>query len=352
MQHYRIDLVSDTTTRPTAAMRRAMAEAIVGDEQKHEDPTTNRLAAMVAELTGKEAAVFLPSGAMCNQIAIRVHCRPGDEIMVHRTAHIFNYEGAGHAALSGATAMPLEGPRGMFTADAVQAAVRPQSNHHSRSRLLCVEQTTNMGGGAVWPLDQVREVCAAARAHGMATHLDGARLLNAVVATGIPAHTWCEPFDSVWIDFSKGLGAPVGAVLAGDRAFIREAWRAKHQFGGAMRQSGIIAAAAIHALEHHIERLAEDHDNARRLGGLLEAIPGVRVESPIETNMVFFDVAEAGLTGAELIRRIAADGVRVSPGGRPTRLRAVTHLDVTGTMIDDAAAAIAKAVGAGKGSDL
>src|SRR5918996_680354 len=241
-----IDLSSDTVTRPTREMRRFMCEAEVGDEQKHEDATVNLLQEMVADLLGKEAAVFLPSGTMCNEIALRVHCRPGDEMLAHRTAHLIHFETGGPAALAGVNVRSLDGPRGQFDAAALEAEIRPDSRYAPRSRLVWVEQTSNLGGGSIWPLPRIRAVTDVARRHRLATHLDGARLMNAVVASGIAAGDWGAPFDSAWIDFTKGLGAPVGAVLAGSREFIAEAWRWKQGIGGAMRQAGVLAAACLH----------------------------------------------------------------------------------------------------------
>lgn len=331
----RIDLYSDTTTRPSPEMRRFMSMAEVGDEQRKEDPTVNRLVELVCELLGKEDAVYLPSGTMCNQIAIRVHCGHGDEIIMDRTAHPFNSETGGAAALSGATIYPLEGERGIFSAAQVEAVIRNKtSNHVPRSRLVSVEQTSNGGGGTIWPLETIHEVCAVADQHGLVKHMDGARIMNAVVATGIPAKDYAAPFDSVWVDFSKGLGAPVGAALAGSKEFIREAWRWKTQFGGAMRQSGIIAAGAIYALEHNVERLAEDHANAQLLARGLAEIEGISVE-PVETNLVFFKLAGFSVTGQAFNEALTKHGLRVSVSG-PTRLRAVTHLDVSSAQIEEA----------------
>ena len=249
-----VDLFSDTVTRPTPEMRRFMCDAEVGDEQKFEDPTVNLLQEMVAELLGKEAALFLPSGTMCNEIAIRVHCRPGEEMIAHRTAHPIHFESGGPAALAGVNVSPLDGPRGQYSAATAEAAIRaPEVRYFPRSRLLWVEQTSNLGGGSVWPLREVEAVTAVARRHGLATHMDGARLMNAVVASGVAARDYAAPFDSAWIDFTKGLGAPVGAAIAGSRAFIAEAWRLKQQMGGAMRQAGIIAAGGVFALRHNVE---------------------------------------------------------------------------------------------------
>jgi len=333
-----VDLYSDTVTRPTAAMRRFMCEALVGDEQKFEDPTVNLLCEMVADLLGKESAVFLPSGTMCNEIALRVHARPGEEVIAHHTAHPIHFETGGPGALAGVNMRSIDGPRGQYDAVAVEAAVRPASRHLPRTRLVWVEQTSNLGGGSVWPLARLHDVTAAARRHGLATHLDGARLLNAVVATGVSAREYAAPFDSAWIDFTKGLGAPVGAALAGSRDFIDEAWRCKQQMGGAMRQAGIIAAAGVYALRHHVERLAEDHANARRLADRLAGLPGVRLDpATVETNIVFFDVAD-GHSAEGVIAGLLERGVRMGALG-PRTIRAVTHLDVDADAIDRAVSA-------------
>ncbi|MBW1918991.1 MAG: threonine aldolase family protein [Deltaproteobacteria bacterium] len=334
MNNIRIDLFSDTITKPTPEMRKFMSRAEVGDEQQKEDPTVNRLVEMVCDLLGKEDAVFLPSGTMCNQIAFRVYCRPGDEIIMDETAHTRHYETGGPAALSGASIYPVPGKRGIFSSLELESAIRPQSNHEPRSRVVLIEQTSNLGGGSIWPLDTIEAVCRVAHAHDLACHMDSARLMNAVVATGVSAREYASHFDSLWIDFSKGLGAPVGAALAGTREFIREAWRWKHQFGGAMRQAGIIAAGGIYALEHHVERLAEDHENARILARGLAQIKGIEVE-PVETNLVFFDVSGLGVTAQAFNERLMTKGVRVSTLGK-TRARAVTHLDVSRSQVEQA----------------
>jgi threonine aldolase len=330
----RIDLFSDTITKPTLAMRKFMAEAPVGDEQQKEDPSVNKLVEMVCDLLGKEDALYLPSGTMCNQIAFRVHCRPGDEIIMDESAHTRHYETGGPAALTGAMTYPLPGKRGVFTAEQLEAAVRPASNHLPRSRVVLVEQTSNLGGGSIWPLDGIQSVCAAARRHNMVCHMDGARLLNAVAATAVKARTYAGPFDSVWIDFSKGLGAPVGAALAGTEGFIQEAWRWKHQFGGAMRQAGIVAAGAVYALNHHVERLAEDNENAQTLARGLAEIEGIVVE-PVETNLIFFDVSGLGVTAEAFNALLTEKGARISVLGK-TRGRAVTHLDVSREQVKEA----------------
>jgi threonine aldolase len=335
-----IDLFSDTVTRPSPAMRQAMANAEVGDEQRKLDPTVNQLQEMVAELLGKEAALFLPSGTMCNQISFAVHCKPGDEIIMDVFAHPFNYEGGGPAAVSGALIRPIQGTRGVYTADQVSTAIKGNAYGHSRSRAISVEQTTNIAGGALWSLEAIRSVCARAREHKLINHMDGARLLNAQVASGIPAGEFATTFDSVWIDLSKGLGCPVGAVLAGSSDFIEQAWYVKHRLGGAMRQAGIIAAAGIYALEHNIERLAEDHANARRLAIGLASIKGITLDPElVQTNIVMFEARNAPALAA----RLEEKGVSLSVYG-PTRLRGVTHLDVTGADIDRAILAVKEAM--------
>ena len=318
-----VNLFSDTQTRPTEAMRQAMAHAEVGDEQRLADPTVNALQERVAELLGQEAAVFLPSGTMCNAIAFRLHVRPGgDEVILDRTSHPVNYEAGGPAALSGAMLRALDGDGGIFTADQVEAAVRPAGDRYGpRSRLVSVEQTTNIGGGRVWPLEQVRAVLDVAARHELRTHMDGARLMNAVVASGVPAAEFAGGFDTAWIDFTKGLGAPVGAVLAGSRELIDEAWRYKQMIGGAMRQAGIVAAAGLYALDHHVERLADDHANARRLAEGLAELPGVDIDlARVETNIVVFGVPDAfALSGAPVRARRAAHAARSATACAPSR---------------------------------
>ena len=333
-----VDLQSDTVTKPTLAMRRFMCDAPVGDEQKGEDPTVNQLQEMVADLLGKEAALFLPSGTMCNEIAMRVHCRPGEEMLAHRTAHPIHFETGGPAALAGVNVRALDGERGQFEAAAVEEAVRPDSRYAPRSRLLWVEQTSNLGGGSVWPLARIESVVQAGRRHRLTTHMDGARLMNAVVASGVSARAFAAPFDTAWIDFTKGLGAPVGAAIAGSREFIAEAWRCKQQMGGAMRQAGIIAAGGVYALRHHVERLAEDHALARRLAAGLADLPGIKLDpADVETNIVVFDVTGT-LDAPTAVARLLAMGVRMGALG-PRSIRAVTHLDVDAAGIDRALSA-------------
>ena len=336
-----VNLYSDTQTLPSAAMRRAMAEAEVGDEQRGLDPTVNALQERVAELLGHEAALFLPSGTMCNQIALRLHTRPlGDEVYLHRGSHPVIAEAGGAAALAGAQLFELDGAGGMFGAEALAAALRdPADRHQPRSRLVCIEQTTNLGGGRIWPLAEVEAVLAVARENGLRAHLDGARLLNAAVASGVDAAAYAGGFDTAWIDFSKGLGAPVGACLAGSRETIAEAWRYKQMYGGAMRQAGIVAAGALYALEHNVRRLAEDHANARALAAGLAAIDGVAIDpATVETNIVIFEVPDP----AALLAGLAARGIELSGFGQ--RLRAVTHLDVDAAAIDRTLAAVRELV--------
>jgi threonine aldolase len=342
-----IDLASDTKTKPTAAMRAAMAAADVGDERANEDPTVNRLVERCAALLGKEAGVFLPSGTMANEIALSVHCRPGEEVVCDATSHIIGFEGGGPAALAGVMIQPLDGRRGIFDADALHGAIRPDRPYAPRQRLVVVEQTSNLGGGAIWPRATLDAVADVAHEAGLSTHMDGARLLNATVASGVAASDFARGFDSVWIDFSKGLGAPGGAVLTGSRAFCDEAFRAKLRWGGAMRQSGIIAAACDYALDHHVARLADDHANARRLADGLAAIGGIAIApGEVETNLVYFELAERGLTAAAFCAALLARGVRMTEMGR-SRVRAVTHLDIDAAMIDRAIAEAAAVLARG-----
>jgi threonine aldolase len=324
-----VNLYSDTQTRPTEGMRRAIASADVADEQRLADPTTNRLQERVAELLGQEAALFLPTGTMCNQISFRLHARPGgDELILDRTAHPIIAEAGGPASNAQLMIHALDGEGGIFSAQQVQAAIRDPGNRYlPRSRVVSVEQTTNMGGGRVWRLDSVKSVLEVARAHDLRAHMDGARLMNAVVASGTSAAEFAGGFDTAWLDFTKGLGAPVGAVLAASRELIDEAWRWKQQMGGSFRQSGIVAAGCLYALDHHVERLAEDHDNARALANGLADL-GLDVVPP-ETNIVIFSAPEG------FVERMARHAVELS-GTPDGRVRAVTHLDVDGDAIDAA----------------
>lgn len=338
----RVNLYSDTQTKPSRAMKQAMMEAEVGDEQHGSDPTVLTLCDRMAALLGKEAAIFLPTGTMCNQVAVLVQCRAGDEILAHHTAHIATSEGGAPWALAGVQVSPLDGSNGMFSVDALAAAIRPVSRYSPTQRMVEVEQTANFGGGAVWPLETLNEVAATAHAHGMVTHMDGARLMNAVVAAGVPAAEMVAGYDTVWLDFTKGLGAPLGAVLAGSSEFIDAAWRWKQRLGGSMRQGGICAAACLYALDHNVDRLAEDHENARALARSLAQIEGLSVEQP-ETNLVFFDTRGAGMTAEELADRVRPAGVLLSAMGQH-RARACTHLDVTTAQVMEAASVIRDAV--------
>jgi threonine aldolase len=328
----RINLLSDTQTRPTPAMREAIARAEVGDEQIGDDPTVNLLCERVADLLGKQAAVFLPSGTMCNVVATLVHCRPGDEILAHETAHIIAREGGAHAALGGFQIMSLPGADGQFSPDAFRKALHPRTRYQPPQTLISVEQTANIGGGTIWKKAALDEVVKIAGDNGLATHMDGARLLNATVATGIAARDMAAGWDSAWIDFSKGLGAPVGAVIAGSRDFIDEVWRWKQRLGGSMRQAGICAAACVHALDHHVDRLADDHANARALTRGLAQIAGIEVQQP-ETNLVFFTPDGSGVGGEKMVGALRQRGVLLAM--MDGRIRACTHLDVTAEMIEE-----------------
>jgi threonine aldolase len=320
-----IDLRSDTITRPTQAMRRAMCEAAVGDDVFGEDPTVNRLEEYVAELLGKEAALYAPSGTMCNQIAVSVGTDRGDEVLLHEGSHIFNYEAGAPALLSSVQIKPLPGEGGVVSADTVRAAARSEDVHFPRPRLLCLENTHNTAGGKVFPLEDFASAATAARELGMKVHLDGARLFNAQAATGTPAREWCEHADTVSVCSSKGLGAPVGSLLAGDEETIRKARRVRKAFGGGMRQAGVIAAGSLYAFEHHTERLVEDHERARKLAAGLEKA-GYRAGPP-ETNIVLVETGEADL----FLRALAREGVLATPG-RAGFVRLCTHLDVGDTL--------------------
>jgi threonine aldolase len=319
-----IDLRSDTVTKPTPAMREAMATAEVGDDVFGDDPTVQELERATAELLGMEAAVYVASGTMSNQVAVRTHTEPGDEILLDANAHIYYYESGGPAALSGVMCRLLPGVRGIFTAADVRGALRPRNEHFPRTKLLCVENTHNRGGGSVWPIERIAEVHAAAREAGLALHLDGARIWNASVATGVAEREYARYFDSVSVCFSKGLGAPIGSCLVGGAEFIARARRFRKMFGGGMRQAGIIAAGALYALRHHRERLAEDHANARALAEGLAVMDGIELDlDGVETNIVCFDVT--AMPAPQLVAKLAAGGVLVLARSE-TSIRAVTNL--------------------------
>jgi threonine aldolase len=335
-----LDFRSDTVTKPTAGMRAAMAAAEVGDDVLGDDPTVHKLEARVAELLGKEAALFVPSGTMSNLIAVRVHCRPGDEMICEVDAHIYNYEQGGYAQICGVAARTVQGNWGLMQLEQVKGLIRPDNAHFVRTRLLTIENTHNRGGGRVQPYPLVQALTDWARSARLRTHLDGARLWNAYVATGIPPATWAKHFDTVNVCFSKGLGAPVGSALAGPRDLIAEARRHRKVLGGGMRQAGILAAAALYALDHHIERLAEDHANAKRLADGLAQIPFITLMPiPVETNILLFDIDPAWGTAAAFSAVLKEHGVLINATA-PQRLRAVTHLDVTASHVDKALAVL------------
>jgi threonine aldolase len=321
-------------------MRQAMAEAEVGDDVYGEDPTVKVLEQRTAELLGYEAALFVPSGTMANQIAVGVHAAPGDELICEQTSHVYVWEGGGIARLSGVTPRPLPGDRGLLSLADLEGKIRPADDHYVRTRLVWLENTHNRGGGSIYPIESVARIAAWARSKSLALHCDGARLMNAVVASGVSAAEWGRHFDSVSICFSKGLGAPVGSALAGSAEFIRKAHRLRKVFGGGMRQAGVIAAAALYALEHHVERLAEDHEHAQILAQAVAETEGLRLEfGPVETNLVWVAVDPAFGTAPEIVARLRAEGVLVSAVG-PQVLRACTHLDVSREQVEFAAEAI------------
>lgn len=338
-----IDLSSDTATRPSDPMRRAIADAVVGDDQRGEDPSVNALQELACHLLGKEAALFLPTATMSNQIALRVHTRPGDEVLCAEASHIQRYESGGPAVLSGLQLRPIPAPRGVLTPAQIDAAVNLPMPHSPPARLVSLENTHNVAGGTVWSQEETAAVAQAARRHGLGLHLDGARLFNAVTALGVPASEVVAPFDTVTLCLSKGLGAPAGALLLGTKELVGAGRRWKHCFGGAMRQAGILAAAGRYALEHHLPCFAQDHAHAQRLAQGLAQIDGVRLDPWPETNIVFFDVAGTGLSGAEAASRLEAAGVRASALGG-TRLRFVTHRDVSSEQIDAALTACRRAL--------
>ena len=326
---FEIDLRSDTVTKPCQNMRRAMAGAEVGDDVIDIDPTVVKLEQRAAELLGKPAAIFMPSGTMTNQIALRVHCQPGDEFLCESDCHIYNYEQGAFAQLSGLVARTFPGQRGILELEQLVDAIRPAADHMVRTRLICLENTHNRGSGSIYPLQTSQAICQWAHAQGLSTHLDGARLFNAVVATGISAARWSADFDSVSICLSKGLGAPVGSLLAGTTEFVRRARRARKLFGGGMRQVGILAAGGLYALDHNIQRLAEDHEHAQLLGEAIAATPGLKVQAPpIETNMVIFRLASELGPSSNFAAKVAQAGVGVMPFG-PQLIRVVTHRDVS-----------------------
>jgi threonine aldolase len=335
-----VDLRSDTVTKPTDAMRQAMATAEVGDDVLGDDPTVNELERATAEVLGKEAAVYMPSGSMTNQVALRAHTEPGDEVLLAENGHMYLYEAGAPAGISGVMCKLLPAERGMFTADAVRAAIRPRNVHFAPTRLVCVENTSNRGGGSIWPIERIAEVHDAAREAHLSMHLDGARIWNASVATGIPERQYAGYFDSVSVCFSKGLGAPVGSCLAGGAEFIARARRFRKMLGGGMRQAGIIAAGALYGLRNHRDRLADDHANARTLAEGLAATDGIELDpATVETNIVIFRVTAC--PAAELVEKLKTAGVLVLATA-PDSIRAVTNLMVDAQGIRRALAAFAE----------
>jgi len=324
-----IDLRSDTVTKPTIGMRQAMVSADVGDDVYGEDPTVNTLEAMAAELLGKEAGLFVPTGVMGNQLCLRLHTQTGDEVIVESSAHILRYEGGSASSLSGVQLCPVPGTRGVLSPDAVEAAIRRPDLHTPSTTLLCLEQTHNVGGGSVYPLETLQQLTDLARRHGLALHLDGARIFNASVKTGVSVAEYARLFDTVLFCLSKGLGAPIGSMVVSDTARIQKLRRLRKVFGGGMRQVGILAAAGIYALEHHVLRLAEDHGNAKHLAQLLHAIPGLVVDvKSVETNMVMFQVPQVSTSTEQLLEDCGEAGVLLNAVGDRS-FRAVTHLDVS-----------------------
>jgi threonine aldolase len=337
-----IDLRSDTVTRPTAAMRAAMASAEVGDDTFREDPTVLQLQERIADLTGKEAALFVPSGHMGNQICLRVHSGYGNNVICHSGAHIVAFESGSPCALSGLQPLLIETEDGTFSADQVKAKLHPANIHHSRNRIVAMENTHNRCGGAVWPIEKFSAVAEFGHSQGLAVHLDGARLWNACVSSGTEVTHWVQHVDSVSMCFSKGLGAPVGSVIAGSGAFIDEARFVRKMFGGQMRQAGVLAAAALYALENHWQRMTEDHSNAQVLAALIDEASGLSCIPP-QSNIVIFDVLDSKVTAAQLVSEVAQDEVQVFAVA-PQRIRAVTHLDVTREQCEAAGQAFGRAM--------
>jgi threonine aldolase len=324
-----IDLRSDTVTKPTAAMRKAMAEAEVGDDVFGEDPTVNALQEKVANLLGKEAALFVPSGTMANQLSIKSHTQPGDEVILEASSHPYNFEGGAGAALSGIQFQCLRGSRGILDAPQIEESIRPADHHFPVTRLVCLENTHNRGGGSIYPSEKMAEIYRLTQSRELLVHLDGARLWNASVATGIKAQEYARWADSVSVCLSKGLGAPIGSLVAGSKEFIDRVHRFRKMFGGGMRQAGIVAAGGIYALDHHIQRLREDHQNAKRLAMGLKEFKGVSIDPKhVETNIVIFDVADTGMTAAQVAASLKKEGILIHAFGK-TQIRLVTHLDVT-----------------------
>ena len=323
-----INLYSDTVTRPTAEMRQAMASAEVGDDMSGEDPTVNELERIMAEVTGKEAAVFACSGTQSNQMGVATHCVAGDELLIETGGHISNFEGGAPAAISGVSTRFLRGNCGLLDVSDLEGMVRADNQHLCRSRLLCLENTTNMGGGRAYPLEQLQRLGRWARQHGLKSHLDGARLFNAVIATGETAAAICQEIDTISICFSKGLGCPMGSILVGTAPDMQRARRVRKMMGGALRQAGIVAAAAVYAMQHHVERLAEDHEHARLFADLASEIDGIALDQDVvETNIVYLRLDPERGHANQLAARLLQRGVKIGATSGQ-RLRVCTHLDV------------------------
>jgi threonine aldolase len=340
-----IDFRSDTVTRPTPAMRKAMAEAEVGDDVFGEDPTVNILQEKVANILGKEGALFVPSGTMANQLSIKSHTQPGDEVIIESSSHPYNFEGGAGAALSGVQFQCLGGVRGVLDASQIEEAIRPVDHHFAVTRLVCLENTHNRGGGSIYPLEKMAEIYRLVKSKGLLVHLDGARLWNASVATGIKPNKYAQCADSVSVCLSKGLGAPIGSLVTGSKPFIDRVHRFRKMFGGGMRQVGIIAAAGIYALDHHLERLKEDHQNAKRLGVGLKEFKGVSIDPRhVETNIVIFDVGNSRMTAAQVAEAMKKEGILIHAFGK-TQIRLVTHLDVSAEDIEKALKSFERVLG-------
>lgn len=339
-----IDLRSDTVTRPTQAMRAAMASAEVGDDVFAEDPTVLKLEQKVAQMLGKEAALYVPSGTMSNQICVKAHTVPGDEILCDANCHVYVYEVGGPAVLSGVTCRTIEGDSGILDLAQLEDKIRPADQHLVRTRMVCLENTHNRGGGKIYPIDKIAAISQWAHKHGLIMHLDGARLWNAIVATGIPGTEWGKHFDSLSVCFSKGLGAPVGSAVVGTREFITRCKKIRKLFGGGMRQAGVIAAGALYALENNVQRLADDHRHAQILAETIAATPGLRLTPPqVETNLVWFHIDKDLGSAKELTANLKEQGILVHAAG-PQTVRMCTHLDVSAAQVERAADALKKAV--------
>jgi threonine aldolase len=324
-----VDLRSDTLTHPSAEMRNAICKAEVGDDVFGEDPTINQLQQKMADITGKEAALFVASGTMGNQICIKAHTQPGNEIIVEKNSHLFNYECGSPALLSHVQVFPIPGQKGSFTVEQVRSAIRPPDSHHPKTALICIENTHNRSGGTIFPIQDIKQISKFAREKNIKLHLDGARLWNASVATGIPIESYCDQVDSASLCFSKGLGAPVGSIIVGSHEFIKKAHYFRKAFGGGMRQAGVLAAAAIYAIENNFQRLEKDHKRAQILGDFISSLPGIDFDrESLHTNIIVFDVTKSGLSGEEVVNLLAKKGVKMLTFAG-TKVRAVIHLHIS-----------------------